>query len=56
MKPIFLLTITFVLFITTWNVNTDSMPELAALTAVFFLFFIYVMRLLRRMQAAEKGR
>lgn len=54
MKPIFLLTMIFVLFITTWNVNTDSMPVLAGLTAVFILLFIYVMRVLKRMLASSE--
>ncbi|MFD2968953.1 hypothetical protein [Sphingobacterium bambusae] len=55
MKPIILLLMTIVLFVATWNVNTDSLPVLGALTVVFFLLLLYVMRILRRMQAADEG-
>ncbi len=55
MKPIILLLMTVVLFGATWNVDTDSVPVLSALTVVFFLLLLYVMRILKRMQATAEG-
>lgn len=55
MKPIILLLMTVVLFGATWNVDTDSVPILGALTVVFFLLLLYMMRILKRMQATDEG-
>ncbi|TDS07552.1 hypothetical protein [Sphingobacterium paludis] len=53
MKLQIILTTIFLLLVLTWNVNTNSIPVLGTLTVLLCVSLLYVVRILRRMQARE---